>query len=1100
MLMQRSACFKHISFFSIILFVSILSAAGYASSWNGRGQNDLWSNASNWIGGIPGPADYARWNLANTTPCYLNHNAGTIDTLMVSEYQQGHLIIQDGGSLTVTNYASIMNRSGSITVQPNGLLHVIGDLIIGQWDDLPDDEMILTMNGGTIVVEAVLRFGFYFDGVNGQYTVKTHAQLNGGELYAGSVSGLQADRGTIDITHGKLILNGNHKAAVQNWVTSGFLTAYDGNGIITYDYDRTNQGKTAIWAAAPVNGDRDGDFNVDFDDLFLFVGDWLSQECGVHSDFTGDCKVNMQDLAQMSENWFYGVSLAAFDPNPADGQVIMPSQLSWKAPAFIDSFDIYFGMNYMAVLNADHESPEFQGTQSEKNFAPGLLYPDEHYYWRIDVVLGDKKYPGTVWSFSTVDMENAAGFIGATCGWQYSAQIEGPLTYPNQTNISLYNPQRGNPTATWEDWAAQITQAGLDFICPNLTGSWPNTGSPPADMAPLVTALNNLGNVTKFAIFDDNAASWCAQWNMAEGRGFWYAEPFDISDPANWVFIYDYNYKLFYETVPDAQRFKIDGRPVIWIWTGNPYFVANSQGNLSRAMLWVRQRCMEDFGFNPYIVGNRDFISNDSTCANPGVLDATHSWFGPPNDPWTLSVFNGVKTGVAVAQFQNPSNPPGFLDPDHGNLLNEGLHQTVGAGALMTLLEGFTDYEEDAALFRVRNLDENGNPLSYEQTYYDYPNQRLNIIRKHSRHPFPAELKLEAEGCDTYGGAAGGGTPRLYRNGNIGIEPTQDEGGGFSIGWIQPNEWFQWEEVPMEGSGTLQVRVAANNDAGRLHFVIDGQVKPAVTLPDTGGFQSWATVDTPPETFAPGSYHTVRLICETSGMNINWIRWVAGGTDNAPPRVVINSPVNNSTYAEPAAVTIEAAAFDEDGTISKVDFYHGSTLLGTDTAAPYSFTWNNVPAGDCGSYRLSAKAVDNQGAVSTSLPVFMNVTPLSLNKPAYASFVVNRNVPSRAADNDLSTRWESAYSDPQWIYIDLGAVYDIGKIVLKWEAAYASSYQIQISDDAVHWTTVYSTTVGDGGYDVLNVSAAGRYVRMYGTTRGTIYGYSLYDFKVYMAY
>jgi hypothetical protein len=123
-----------------------------------------------------------------------------------------------------------------------------------------------------------------------------------------------------------------------------------------------------------------------------------------------------------------------------------------------------------------------------------------------------------------------------------------------------------------------------------------------------------------------------------------------------------------------------------------------------------------------------------------------------------------------------------------------------------------------------------------------------------------------------------------------------------------------------------------------------------------------------------------------------------------------------------------------------------------------------------------------------------------LNKPAYASSVVNRNVPSRAADNDLSTRWESAYSDPQWIYIDLGAVYDIGKIVLKWEAAYASSYQIQISDDAVHWTTVYSTTVGDGGYDVLNVSAAGRYVRMYGTTRGTIYGYSLYDFKVYMAY
>ncbi|TDE44339.1 HYR domain-containing protein [Flavobacterium rhamnosiphilum] len=84
---------------------------------------------------------------------------------------------------------------------------------------------------------------------------------------------------------------------------------------------------------------------------------------------------------------------------------------------------------------------------------------------------------------------------------------------------------------------------------------------------------------------------------------------------------------------------------------------------------------------------------------------------------------------------------------------------------------------------------------------------------------------------------------------------------------------------------------------------------------------------------------------------------------NAVPTVSITSPANNAIFTEGENVTINADAVDTDGTISKVEFYQGSTLLGESTAAPYSFIWNSVAAG---TYVLTAKATDNNGDVTTS--------------------------------------------------------------------------------------------------------------------------------------
>jgi hypothetical protein len=135
-------------------------------------------------------------------------------------------------------------------------------------------------------------------------------------------------------------------------------------------------------------------------------------------------------------------------------------------------------------------------------------------------------------------------------------------------------------------------------------------------------------------------------------------------------------------------------------------------------------------------------------------------------------------------------------------------------------------------------------------------------------------------------------------------------------------------------------------------------------------------------------------------------------------------------------------------------------------------------------------------AISTSANAA--VTLLSQGQPTTASSSENAaSAASAATDGNTGTRWSSAFSDPQWLQIDLGASGTISQVVLNWEAAYASGFQIQTSSDAATWTSIYSTTTGTGGIQTLNVSGAGRYVRMYGTARATAYGYSLWEFQVF---
>jgi hypothetical protein len=139
------------------------------------------------------------------------------------------------------------------------------------------------------------------------------------------------------------------------------------------------------------------------------------------------------------------------------------------------------------------------------------------------------------------------------------------------------------------------------------------------------------------------------------------------------------------------------------------------------------------------------------------------------------------------------------------------------------------------------------------------------------------------------------------------------------------------------------------------------------------------------------------------------------------------------------------------------------------------------------------------GTGGSTTPSACGTANSAQGKTATASSAENAGTPASAAvDGNTGTRWSSAFGDPQWLQVDLGSSQTVCGIGLNWEAAYATAYQIQVTDNpGGAWTTVYSTTTGTGGVQNLDVNGTGRYVRVYATARATAYGDSLWEFQVH---
>jgi uncharacterized protein (TIGR03790 family) len=120
---------------------------------------------------------------------------------------------------------------------------------------------------------------------------------------------------------------------------------------------------------------------------------------------------------------------------------------------------------------------------------------------------------------------------------------------------------------------------------------------------------------------------------------------------------------------------------------------------------------------------------------------------------------------------------------------------------------------------------------------------------------------------------------------------------------------------------------------------------------------------------------------------------------NSPPRLSMTSPAPEQKFTAPANIIVSADVSDSDGAVKRVDFYAGANLIGTDTTSPYSFTWNNVSAGN---YALTAIATDSAGAQSIASPVNISVNPAP--PPTLPPVLLTEENSNRAAALD-SVSW-----------------------------------------------------------------------------------------------
>lgn len=226
------------------------------------------------------------------------------------------------------------------------------------------------------------------------------------------------------------------------------------------------------------------------------------------------------------------------------------------------------------------------------------------------------------------------------------------------------------------------------------------------------------------------------------------------------------------------------------------------------------------------------------------------------------------------------------------------------------------------------------------------------------------------------------------------------------------------------------------------------------------------------------------------------------------------NPTNLSASAAVYAVTLSWGAASDNVGVESYKVFEGTTLKATIDGSSNSMTISGLEPGT--TYTYTVKAYDQAGNASSGVDVTfqteensgsedgaIGIGNLALSLPVTASSVVDgsTNVADFAVDGNITSRWESAFTDDEWITVDLGQKYQIGRIILHWETASGKHYLLQVSDDNENWETIYEfendTLAEEERTDDLLVSGAGQYVRMQGIERNTQWSYSLFEFEVY---
>jgi hypothetical protein len=447
-------------------------------------------------------------------------------------------------------------------------------------------------------------------------------------------------------------------------------------------------------------------------------------------------------------------------------------------------------------------------------------------------------------------------------------------------NLPLFT---GSEPEWWDNLVEEFAHSGMDYAMANCRGLAPdpakyNDHGDPRHLKRMVEAMERRGVADKFkiAIFDDCPASWDASRNNdLHGRYTYtpeitgkYDYPLDNLDGEGGIYkyIWDQNIKLAFQNVPDKYLLKFDGRPVLFLWSVNNFLDPAGENRYSRKLSPILTRLREDFkkefGTDFFLVVDRAFNDRDKSVIYP-VVDGINDWFGMSN-PYTVRTEHDATIGVAIPGFSinDLRGNSMFVDADHGKRLDASLAAIKKAKAGIILVEGFTDVYENAALWR-----------STDTKFYDYPNQRLNIIRRHGNNPYPEVLKVEAETCDYYKDNTEGNKGGAFRKGDLDVDKCDDTHAGWKVTDAAAGEWMQWKELPFSaGKTTLAIRYRSTA-AAEVSFKAGDKECGKISLSSTSG--AWKTAAAGTVDFEEQGPHDVTLTVNTGNLEINYFTLTA---------------------------------------------------------------------------------------------------------------------------------------------------------------------------------------------------------------------------------
>ncbi len=284
---------------------------------------------------------------------------------------------------------------------------------------------------------------------------------------------------------------------------------------------------------------------------------------------------------------------------------------------------------------------------------------------------------------------------------------------------------------------------------------------------------------------------------------------------------------------------------------------------------------------------------------------------------------------------------------------------------------------------------------------------------------------------------------------------------------LYPNQLIHTENGATITTNSLQVlnNSTANLDPGSLITSLLSLLNPLINLTNLPNPAVTKTGSRPTPYYMPAAGSSlinaglnVGLLYSGSAPDIGAYESDSILIPNKPPLASILYPANRADYPAGSSVTIAANASDPDGTITRVEFFNGSTKLGEATVSPYQFDWVNPPTG---SYSLTVKATDNQNAIVTSTPILITVTSdtllVSTTPIEDKSIIVYPN----PAKDEFMVDFYSNLSQQVQIYI-----YDMTSKIVRESVATMSSGTNNIPV-SIH-------NLSDGIYVVSFVTASGK--------------------------